>query len=407
MKIEEWAIERVHPYDKNPRNNDGAVEATANSIKEFGWQQPIVVDKDGVVIVGHTRLKAAKKLGLDKVPVTVAEGLTSEQVAAYRLADNKTGELADWDLGLLDDELASINDLDMSDFGFTDAELDAALGDDDGEAQDDGFDEEPPEEPTSKLGEVYQLGRHRLMVGDSTDPAQVETLMGGQKADLLLTDPPYNVALGMGGSADEARKRHRRTDGLVIKNDKMDDDDFRKFIAAMMAAAKSNMKPGATFYVWYASNFSYELFGAAKDVEWQVREVLVWNKSAITLGRQDYQWKHELCLYGWNDGGSHNWYSDRKQSTVLDFDKPSSSKLHPTMKPVPLFDYQIKNSSKAGDNVLDLFGGSGTTMIACEQDNRNAYLMELDPRYADVIIKRWEEFTGKKAERVVEAANQI
>lgn len=400
MEVKEWPIDKVKPYKNNPRNNDDAVEATANSIKEFGWQQPIVVDKDGIIIVGHTRLKAANKLKLEQVPVTVAENLTDEQVKAYRLADNKTGELADWDFSLLDDELAGIEDFDMSEFGFSDAELSAAMDDADGEAHDDGFDEEPPEDPTSKLGEVYQLGRHRLMVGDSTDASQVGTLMGGHKADLLLTDPPYNVALGMGGSVDEARKRHRRTDGLVIQNDKMDDDDFRKFIAAMMAAAKANMKPGATFYVWYASNFSYELFGAAKDIEWQVREVLVWNKSVITLGRQDYQWKHELCLYGWNDGGSHSWYSDRKQTTVLNFDKPNSSKLHPTMKPVELFDYQIKNSSKEGDNVLDLFGGSGTTMIACEQNNRNAYLMELDPRYADVIIKRWEEFTGKKAVKV-------
>ena len=397
MKVENWDIGKVKPYAKNPRNNDGAVDATANSIKEFGWQQPIVVDKDGVIIVGHTRLKAAKKLKLKQVPVTIAESLTDEQVKAYRLADNKVGELADWDFGLLDDELAGIDDLDMSDFGFSDAELSEVLDGADGEAHDDDFDEEPPAEPTSKLGDIYQLGRHRLMVGDSTDTDQVKTLMDGQQADLLLTDPPYNVALGMGGSVDEARKRHRQADGLVIKNDKMDDDDFREFIAKMMSAAKSNMKPGATFYVWYASNFSYELFGAAKDVDWQIREVLVWAKSAITLGRQDYQWKHELCLYGWNDGGSHHWYSDRKQSTLMEFDKPTSSKLHPTMKPVPLFDYQIKNSSKAGDNVLDLFGGSGTTMIACEQNNRNAYLMELDPRYADVIIKRWEELTGKKA----------
>lgn len=402
MEVKEWPIEKVKPYDKNPRNNDDAVEATANSIKEFGWQQPIVVDKDGVIVVGHTRLKAAKKLKLKQVPVTVAENLTDEQVKAYRLADNKTGELADWDFSLLDDELAGIEDFDMSEFGFSDAELSAAMDDIDGEVQDDGFDEEPPEYPTSKLGDIYQLGRHRLMVGDSTDAESVKTLMGEQQADLLITDPPYNVALGMGGSVDEARKRHRRTDGLVIQNDKMDDDDFRKFIAAMMAAAKANMKPGAAFYVWYASNFSYELFGAAKDVEWQVREVLVWNKSVITLGRQDYQWKHELCLYGWNDGGSHSWYSDRKQSTVLDFDKPTVSKLHPTMKPVELFDYQIKNSSKKGDNVLDLFGGSGTTMIACEQNNRNAYLMELDPRYADVIIKRWEELTGEKAKKIME-----
>ncbi|MGQ2376283.1 DNA modification methylase [Companilactobacillus zhachilii] len=396
MEVKNVDIDSITPYEKNPRNNDDAVGATANSIKEFGWQQPIVVDKDNVIIVGHTRLKAAKKLGLKQVPIVVASNLSDEQANAYRLADNKTGELADWDFDLLDDELADINNIDMEDFGFDAAE------ESDTKVVDDEFDEEPPEEPTSKLGDVYQLGRHRLMCGDSTDAQSVKTLMGGQLADLLITDPPYNVALGMGGSVDEARKRHRRTDGLVIQNDKMDDDNFRKFIASMMATAKANMKPGATFYVWYASNFSYELFGAAKDVEWQVREVLVWNKSVITLGRQDYQWKHELCLYGWNDGGPHSWYSDRKQSTVLDFDKPSASKLHPTMKPIPLFDYQIKNSSKTGDNVLDLFGGSGTTMIACEQNGRNAYLMELDPRYVDVIINRWEEFTGKKAVKISE-----
>lgn len=244
------------------------------------------------------------------------------------------------------------------------------------------------------------------MVGDSTDSAQVETLMGRQKADLLLTDPPYNVALGMGGSVDKARKLHRRTDGLVIMNDNMGNDEFREFLIKVYTAAKENMKAGATFYIWHADSERYNFEGAALDVGWTVRQTLIWNKSSITLGRQDYQWKHEPCLYGWNDGGSHSWYSDRKQTTVLNFDKPNASKLHPTMKPIPLFDYQIKNSSKAGDNVLDLFGGSGTTMIACEQNGRNAYLMEIDPRYADVIIKRWEDFTGQKAERVVEAAVQ-
>ena len=400
MQVKEWPIAKVKPYEKNPRNNDAAVEATANSIHEFGWQQPIVVDTDGVIIVGHTRLKAAKKLNLEQVPVTVAENLTDEQVKAYRLADNKTSELADWDFGLLDDELAGIEDLDMSEFGFSDAELSAAMDDADDEAHDDGFDEEPPEEPTSKLGDIYQLGRHRLMVGDSTDSAQVETLMGGQKADLLLTDPPYNVALGIGGSVDEARKRHRRTDGLVIMNDKMGDDEFREFLKKVYTAAKENMKAGAAFYIWHADSERYNFEGAALDVGWNVRQTLIWNKSSITLGRQDYQWKHEPCLYGWNDGASHAWYSDRKQTTVLNFDKPNSSKLHPTMKPVPLFDYEIKNSSKSGDLVLDLFGGSGTTMIACEQNGRDAYLMELDPRYADVIIKRWEEFTGKKATKI-------
>ena len=388
-------ITDVVPYDKNPRNNAGAVESTANSIKEFGWQQPIVVDKDNIIIVGHTRLKAAEKLNLDTVPVVVADNLSDEQVKAYRLADNKTGELADWDMALLSEELEGIAELDMGDFGFE-------LAEDEEEVVDDDFDVEVPEEPTSKLGQIYQLGNHRLMVGDSTDTKQVEALMGGQQADLLVTDPPYNVALGMGGSVDEARKRHRRTDGLVIMNDKMEDSKFREFLVSVYTAAKNNMKAGASFYIWHADSERFNFEGAAKDVGWQVRETLIWNKNSITLGRQDYQWKHEPCLYGWNEGGSHAWYSDRKQSTVLNFDRPTSSKLHPTMKPVPLFDYQIKNSSKQGDLVLDLFGGSGTTMIACEQNGCNAYLMELDPKYADVIITRWEEFTGKKAELIQE-----
>ncbi|MGK4018282.1 DNA modification methylase [Weissella paramesenteroides] len=395
MDIKQIPITDVVPYDKNPRNNDGAVESTANSINEFGWQQPIVVDKNNIVIVGHTRLKAAEKLKLDTVPVLVADNLSEEQVKAYRLADNKTGELADWDMALLNEELESIAELDMDDFGFE-------LAEDAEEVVDDDFDVEVPDEPTSKLGQIYQLGNHRLMVGDSTDTKQVEALMGGQQADLLVTDPPYNVALGMGGSVDEARKRHRRTDGLVIMNDKMEDSKFREFLVSVYTAAKNNMKAGASFYIWHADSERFNFEGAAKDVGWQVRETLIWNKNSITLGRQDYQWKHEPCLYGWNEGGSHAWYSDRKQSTVLNFDRPTSSKLHPTMKPVPLFDYQIKNSSKQGDLVLDLFGGSGTTMIACEQNGRHAYLMELDPKYADVIITRWEEFTGKKAELVQE-----
>ena len=212
-----------------------------------------------------------------------------------------------------------------------------------------------------------------------------------------MTDPPYNVALGMGGSVDEARKRHRRTDGLVIMNDKMENDKFRQFLIDVYTAASENLKPGAAFYIWHADSERYNFEGAAIDIGWEIRQTLIWNKNSITLGRQDYQWKHEPCLYGWKSGASHVWYSDRKQSTVINFDRPTRSTLHPTMKPVGLFDYQIKNSTKSGDIVLDLFGGSGTTIMACEQNDRNAYVMELDPRYADVIIKRWEEFTGEKA----------
>lgn len=219
---------------------------------------------------------------------------------------------------------------------------------------------------------------------------------GGDKADLLLTDPPYNVALGMGGSQDEARKRHRRTDGLVIMNDKMPDDEFRQFLTTVFSNADAVMNEGSSFYIWYADNEGYTFRGAAQDAGWEVRQNLIWNKNAITLGRQDYQWRHEPCLYGWTKG-SHKWYSDRKQPTVIDMPRPTKSAEHPTMKPVQLFAYEIQNSTKAGDKVLDLFGGSGTTLIACEQLNRTAYLMELDPRYVDVIIDRWQKMTGQKA----------
>lgn len=222
---------------------------------------------------------------------------------------------------------------------------------------------------------------------------------GGDKADLLLTDPPYNVALGMGGSKDEARKRHRRTDGLVIMNDKMPEDEFRQFLKTVFENADAVMNEGSSFYIWYADNEGYTFRGACQDAGWEVRQNLIWNKNAITLGRQDYQWRHEPCLYGWTKG-SHKWYADRKQPTVIDMPRPTKSAEHPTMKPVQLFAYEIQNSTKAGDKVLDLFGGSGTTLIACEQLNRTAYLMELDPRYVDVIIDRWEKMTGQKAVKV-------
>lgn len=393
MEIKQMDIGSVVPYENNPRNNKDAVEATANSIKEFGWQQPIVVDKNNVIIVGHTRKLAADKLGLKTVPVVVADNLTDEQVKAYRLADNKTGELADWNLEMLTDELSGIGDLDMSDFGFD-------LSEDEDEAIDDDYEVEVPEEPKSKLGQIYQLGRHRLMCGDSTDVEAVKTLMGGQLADLLITDPPYNVdysSKDYGG--DKASKT--RTNNQ-IENDKMSDDDFINFITNAFKSAYENVKKGASFYCWYSDAAAVQFNLGIKNAGFSVKENLIWIKNNAVLGRQDYQHKHEPCLYGWVENATHSWYSDRKQTTILNFDKPLSSQLHPTMKPIPLFDYQIKNSSKSGDNVLDLFGGSGTTMIACEQNDRDAYLMELDPKYADVIIDRWEEFTGKKAELISE-----
>ena len=392
MKITNRKIGTIRPYEKNPRKNDDAVQYVANSIKEFGFKVPIVIDSDGVIVAGHTRYKAAKRLGIEEVPCIVADDLTKEQIKAYRLADNKVAEKAEWDLEFLSEELDDLFDFDMDRFGF-----DFEIEEEEATVEEDDFDATPPEEPYVKVGDVYQLGRHRLMCGDSTKIDDVAKLMGGELVDMMVTDPPYNVALGMGGSVDEARKRHRRTDGLVIMNDSMEDGEFYKFLYDFYVCAYSVMKPGATFYIWHADNEGLNFRLALKDAGFQLRQTLIWNKNTITLGRQDYQWKHEPCLYGWKDGASHNWYSDRKQSTVIDMNKPSKSELHPTMKPVELFDYQIKNSSQKGDSVLDLFGGSGTTLMACEQNGRRSFTMEFDPKYAQVIIERWEQFTGDKA----------
>ena len=242
------------------------------------------------------------------------------------------------------------------------------------------------EPPVAKLGDVWQLGRHRLMCGDSTKIEDVETLMDGAQADLLLTDPPYNVAYE-GGTKDK----------LTIQNDSMDNDSFREFLRNAFACASAVMKPGAVFYIWHADLEGYNFRAACKDIGWKVRQCLIWNKQRIVLSRQDYQSIHEPCLYGWKEGAGHLWASDRKQRTILDFQRPHKADIHPTMKPVGLFDYQIKNNTKGGDIVLDLFNGSGTTIMACEQNGRVARCMELDPRYVDACIKRWENFTGEKA----------
>lgn len=382
MKELKWEpIKSIRPYEKNPRRNDEAVDAVAASIREFGWQQPIVVDKDGVIIAWHTRYKAAKKLKCDTVPVVVADDLTEDQVKAYRLADNKTGELAEWDTALLDEELAKLADFDMSQFGF-----DTILQEEAREAEEDDYEVNPPEEPKAKLGDIYQLGRHRLMCGDSTDAESVYQLCQDGQVDMLLTDPPYGV--------DYTGKTK---DALKIQNDATSDEMLRDMLADAFSAANNIMKPGAVFYIWHAILKTSAFESACQMAGWEVRQVLIWAKNTMVMGRQDYQWKHEPCLYGWKDGARHLWASDRKQTTILNFERPTRNKEHPTMKPVKLFDYQIQNNTKGGDIVLDLFGGSGTTIVACEQNGRCARVMELDPRYVDVIIDRWEKFTGEKA----------
>ncbi|HHY01227.1 MAG TPA: ParB N-terminal domain-containing protein [Methanothermobacter sp.] len=374
------------PYVNNPRNNENAIDVVAGSIKEFGFKNPIIIDKDNVIIAGHTRLLASRKLGLEEVPVIRAEDLTEQQVKAFRIADNKTSEFADWDNELLGIELEELGDLFT---GFSEEELENLFNDSNEEVVEDDFEVELPDEPKSKFGDIYQLGRHRVMCGDSTKIDDVQKLMDGVRVDLLLTDPPYNVNY-TGGTKDQ----------LTIQNDNLGDSEFRQFLVDALSCADSVMKPGAVFYIWHADSEGYNFRGACHDIDWEVRQCLIWNKSSMVMGRQDYHWKHEPCLYGWKSGGSHLWASDRKQTTVLEFERPSRNKEHPTMKPIKLFDYQIQNNTKKEDVVLDLFGGSGTTLVASEQNGRISYTMEFDPKYVDVIINRWEQLTGNKAELI-------
>ena len=383
MKVENIAVSKLIPYAKNTKKHDDKqIANVAESIKQYGFVQPIVIDKDNNVVIGHCRLLAAKKLKLKEVPCVCVDDLTEEQVKALRIVDNKTNE-SEWDIEFLTEELAEI---DLSEFDF-DFNIDDIADKEETEIVEDEVPEvDEDADPITKLGDIWQLGRHRLMCGDSTSIDDVERLMGGQLADMLLTDPPYNVAY-----------EGKTKDLLTIQNDSMDNDSFRQFLRDAFTSADTVMKQGAVFYIWHADSEGYNFRGACFDIGWKVRQCLIWNKNSMVMGRQDYHWKHEPCLYGWKDGASHLWASDRKQTTVIDYQRPTKAEIHPTMKPVGLFDYQIKNNTKGGDIVLDLFNGSGTTIMACEQNGRVARCMELDPRYVDACVKRWENFTGEKA----------
>jgi DNA modification methylase len=286
-------------------------------------------------------------------------------------------------------ELADLKALDFNlDLtGFNADEIDALLAEPRTEGLTDPDDTpELPVEPVTRLGDVWVCGQHRVMCGSSLEMTAMERLCGVQRVDMLLTDPPYNVAY-----------TGKTKDALTIQNDSMSDEAFRTFLRDAFVTADAMLKPGAVFYVWHADSEGYNFRGACKDTGWQVRQCLIWQKNSMVMGRQDYHWQHEPCLYGWKDGAGHLWASDRKQTTLLKFDRPSRSEDHPTMKPVALFEYQLLNNTKGGDIVLDSFGGSGTTMIAAEKNGRIARIMELDPKYVDVIVKRWEDFTGQKA----------
>ena len=389
-KLQRVSVETLIPYAKNARtHSEEQVAQIAGSIREFGFNNPVLVDKDHTIIAGHGRVLAARKLGLTDLPVIVLDHLTESQRKAYVLADNRIALNSGWDTSMLSVELQDLkDDIDLSLLGFDPDELDALLNpveETEGLTDEDAV-PEVPVEPKTKLGDIYILGNHRLMCGDSTSIDAVEKLMDGQLADQLVTDPPYNIAYE-GGS----KKRDQ------IKNDEMADEEFRQFLKDVYIAANAVMKAGAVFYIWHADTEGYNFRGAARDMGWKVRQTLIWNKDNSAFGRSDYHWKHEPCLYGWKEGAAHLWAADRKQTTVIQCKRPSKSDLHPTMKPVELMEYQILNNTKGSDIVLDLFGGSGSTMIAAEKIGRKSYLMELDPKYCDVIVKRWEDFTGEKA----------
>ena len=399
------ALDDVKPYENKPRKNDAAVAKVAESIKLYGFKQPLVIDADGVIVVGHTRYRAAKLIGLEHVPCIISE-LSDQQNAEYRIVDNKTNEYAEWDWDKLKIELQGA-DLGAFAFDWDFPEIEPELKED--------IPPEVPEEARTQLGDIVQIGKHRLICGDSTDAAVLKALMQDELADLVLTDPPYNVDYE-GGTADK----------LKILNDKQEDGAFRQFLTAAFTAADSVLKPGGAFYIWHADSEGHNFRTACKDADWQIRQCLIWVKNSIVLGRQDYQWRHEPCLYGWKGGAAHYFtdsraeatviedpgvnidkltkaeaiallkeiYSEKVSTSVLFVDKPARSELHPTTKPIKLFGEQIKNSSKPGQIVLDSFGGSGTTLMTCEQLGRIARLVELDPHYCDVIVQRYVNLTG-------------
>lgn len=415
MNIEVLPIGEIVPNPNNSRLHSAAqIADIVKSIREFGWTNPLLVDETGMLLAGHGRLMAAKKAGLTEVPCVRKLGLTAAQKRAYVIADNQLGLGSEWDEKVLKMELQELMamDFDMGLLGFDGEELNEILAA--------TYEDEA-------AGDVWLLDRHRLMCGDSTSCTDMARLAAGE-VDLWLTDPPYNVAY-----------EGKTKDNLTIKNDDMGDEEFRKFLAAAYRAADSVMRPGAAFYIWHADSEGFNFRAAARDAGWPVKQCLIWRKNSMVLGRQDYQWQHEPCLYGWKPGAAHSWYGGRKQTTVRDLvdqrlplvqvddghwqlsvggrvfllagaasveevtssvineAKPKTNDAHPTMKPVALFERQLLNSSKPGDVVLDSFGGSGTTLICCEKHMRNARIMELDERYCDVIVQRWQEFTGRRA----------
>ena len=398
MNIKEYPIKDLIPYENNPRNNKEAVEYVANSIKEFGFKVPIVIGKDMVIVAGHTRLLAAEKIGLKTVPCIVADDLTPEQIKAFRLADNKTGEFASWDFEKLEFELDELSDFDMEQFGFTFEDEDEDIQIIEDEVP------EVPDVPIAKLGDIWELGgAHRLICGDSTDPDVIDKLMDGEKADMVFTDPPYNVAIGSKNAfLNSIQKPGRCTEDIA--NDKgMTDEEIGKSLwLPAFSRMRENAKDSCSIYVTMPQGGTHMMMMMmVAEAGWQVKHELMWEKNSPTfsMGRLDYDYQHEPILYGWNK--THVFHGKGEQNkSVWRYDKPRKCNLHPTMKPIELIANAILNSTVKEELVMDLFGGSGSTLIACEQLGRRCFMAELDPHYCDVIIQRWENLTGKKAKLI-------
>lgn len=392
MNIQIIDINKLIPATYNPRKDlkpdDAEYIKIKNSIVKFGFVSPLVINKDMTVIGGHQRLKVLKDLGITEVECIVVD-LDKTNEKALNIALNKIQ--GDWDEDKLEALLQELKleEFDMNLTGFDFDEVDEILNDING-TKEDNFDVdsayEEIEEPITKPGDIWILGNHRLMCGDSTYKDDIMRLMNNQDADMLLTDPPYNVDY-VGKTAE----------ALKIKNDNMDDNQFYEFLKKVFENMYIVTKEGASIYVFHADTEGINFRKAFKDVGFKLAECLIWKKDCFVMGRQDYQWQHEPVLYGWKEGKAHYFINDRTQSTILEFDRPKQSTLHPTMKPIDLIAKLIKNSSKENDIILDLFGGSGSTTIAAEQLNRKCYTMELDPKYCDVIVKRWETMTNREA----------
>lgn len=408
MKMETRLLSELHQAEYNPRvalkPGDEEYEKIRRSIETFGYVDPIIVNQDGTIIGGHQRYSVLTDLGYSEVQVVVVD-LSKDDEKALNVALNKIS--GEWDEVKLQEIL---HDLDLNGYnfeltGFNRVELenlDVKLEIDEEAQEDDDFDIEKEYEnikqPVTKRGDVWILGRHRLMCGDSTSKEDMEKLMSGHMVDLVITDPPYNVAYGdKVDHMNEYLEQDGPLEDATILNDDMDDEAFHDFLYGFYQRAFESMKEGAAIYVFHADSNGYVFRETYREAGFKLAECLIWEKNTFVLGRQDYQWQHEPILYGWKPGAGHYFINDRTQSTILCEDKPKRNGVHPTMKPVPLVGRLMKNSSKPGWMVLDCFGGSGTTIMAAEQLNRTAFSMELDEKFCDVIVKRWEEYTGEKA----------